>query len=129
MAVRKIAFNAMCTDDQHLSSPSRVTYNTVHYNLGNGLSSSTGIFTAPVSGLYVLYFHTRSDSSHGGDFYIKVDNVEKCRSYLYHGYDHGSCLAVVHMSIGSRAWAEPYLSNRMFQHYTTSFAGFLLSHD
>ena len=37
--------------------PGQITYGSVSPNHGNGLVTSTGIFTAPVSGTYAFHFH------------------------------------------------------------------------
>jgi len=40
-----------------------VTFDIVYFNKGEGLDGSQGIFTAPVTGIYVFYFSTVMDSS------------------------------------------------------------------
>ena len=124
-----IGFNAQSTVAQKLSPPTHVKFNNVLYNAGQGYDSSTGDFTAPLSGAYFLIFHTTAYSSNNANSCMKVNGNEVCRAYISNNYDHGSCHAVVHMAKGDKAWVEPYSINDYYSDHTTSFAGFLFYAD
>lgn len=47
-----VAFSAYRTGSQSLTSGTKVLFNQVWTNVGNGYETSTGIFTAPRAGLY-----------------------------------------------------------------------------
>jgi len=125
-----IGFNAQLTIGQKLSSPTHLKFDNVLYNAGQGYESSTGDFTAPLSGAYFLIFHARSMTGYFADSYMKVNDNEVCRVYIHSSsYNHGSCHAVVHMAKGDKAWVEPWGYNVYYDAYTTSFAGFLFYAD
>ena len=61
----------------------KMTYGTVKVNLGNGLSASTGIFTAPVSGNYA--FHLHGLHYHGvklSDISFRLNNEQVSGTYV-----------------------------------------------
>ena len=129
MVTPRVAFNAKSPQTQSRSHPAHVQFPIVLYNEGGGFNSATGDFTAPVSGIYVLYFHTLSDASHFANSDLKVRGMVVCTANCNPHYKHASCQAAVHMTAGDRAWVEPTGYNRFYWLHTTSFTGFLLSHD
>ena len=126
MVTPRVAFNARSSRDQSLSPPAHMQFADVLYNQGGGFNSATGDFTAPVSGVYVFYFHAWCDSGHDANSYLNVRGREVCRAYILRGYNHGSCQAAVNMTAGDRAWVEPMLADMFYWTYAKSFTGFLL---
>ncbi|CAG2198865.1 C1QL [Mytilus edulis] len=62
-----IAFSAYREETQSLSAGTKVLFNKVWTNVGNGYQASTGIFTAPREGLY--HFTAVLMSTSGGSFF------------------------------------------------------------
>ncbi|KAL4218509.1 Elastin microfibril interfacer [Mactra antiquata] len=73
---RTIVFNAYRETPQTRSDYSPVIFDHIYQNEGNGYDASTGIFTAPVSGIY--QFNSQLCAKKGGDldYYIRVPNVD-----------------------------------------------------
>ncbi|KAK7097062.1 hibernation-associated plasma protein HP-27-like [Littorina saxatilis] len=80
-------------------------------SLGGGYDAHTGIFTAPVSGLYVFYLTIMSSNGH----YIEVTLVKEGVSLdtahagatdSHNFYDQGSLLVTVHLNKGEQVWNE-----------------------
>ncbi|XP_063401904.1 uncharacterized protein LOC134686161 [Mytilus trossulus] len=65
-----IAFSAYRTSPQSLSDGTKVLFNQVWTNVGNGYQASTGIFTAPREGLY--HFTAVLMSTNGGSLFSKI---------------------------------------------------------
>ena len=62
-----VFFNAFRTSP--FSQPSRpINYNHVRLNVGNGLDATTGVFTAPVGGVYVFHFNGYYNKNKAFDF-------------------------------------------------------------
>ena len=129
VATTPVAFNTRSLFSQRASGPIHLRFANVLYNKGDAFNSTTAEFTAPVSGIYVLYFHTRSNYDNRAHSRIKVQGRVVCTAFIENKYDHGSCQAAVHMAAGDRAWVEPYGSNMWYTARTTSFTGFLLFDD
>lgn len=53
-----------------------VTYSGIGVNLGNGMSASDGIFTAPVSGTYYFHFQGVAYISKGGSIFTYLTHNE-----------------------------------------------------
>merc|ERR1712062_766480 len=51
----KVIFAAVRSSSGNLDSGT-ITYDSLTTNIGNGMDASTGIFTAPTSGLYMFTF-------------------------------------------------------------------------
>ncbi|BFZ19666.1 hypothetical protein BsWGS_22705 [Bradybaena similaris] len=52
-----VAFTAALTEETTISRGQGVIYNNTIINIGNGYDTTTGIFTAPLDGLYGLHIH------------------------------------------------------------------------
>lgn len=65
-----IAFSAYRTSSQQLTSGTKVLFNKVWTNVGNGYKQATGIFTAPRAGLY--HFTAVILSKSGKDFFLRL---------------------------------------------------------
>ena len=74
----EVIFNAY--RHNNMSSPGTITYSGTNVNLGNGLNSATGIFTAPRSGFYFFQFQALSDDGEANFITIK-HNGEAVSSY------------------------------------------------
>jgi hypothetical protein len=93
-----------------LSTPGKISYDKALINNGNGLNLSTGVFTAPVDGLY--YFAWIGESSSETLVYLDsstLPNDHLCSTYTSSAYQSLKCHAIVNLKRGDRVWAA--LSN------------------
>ena len=123
-----VAFNARATSNQYHHPSDHLLFPDVLYNEGQGFDLTTGDFTAPLSGVYFLIFHTRAF----GDWqntYMKMegDVISRCAGGQIKG--HATCPATVHMQKGQKAWVEPIGSSHLYQGSNTYFSGFLFHAD
>ncbi|KAK7105601.1 uncharacterized protein [Littorina saxatilis] len=124
---RQVAFTAHL----HINHPANgtVIFDRVITNLGNGYSSSTGNFTAPVAGLYFFMLtsspQTNNDNSQALMYY---DGSFLCYAASEVGMPGKvtSCGAAAHLSAGQRAWVT---SRHNLTNYYTSFSGVLVNSD
>ncbi|KAK7506694.1 hypothetical protein BaRGS_00002169 [Batillaria attramentaria] len=76
----KVAFNARLTGPTDFTGESTIIFDAVDLNQGGGYDKLTGIFTAPVNGLYVFSLkiaHTPPGSIH---VYVSEGNLSKASS-------------------------------------------------
>ena len=60
-----------------------VPWKKIEYNIGNGFNS--GVFTAPIDGIYFFHVHARTYSDKVTDIYLQVNGSDKSRSYHRNG--------------------------------------------
>ncbi|KAH3783048.1 hypothetical protein DPMN_160975 [Dreissena polymorpha] len=111
-----------------------IKFDNVHYNEGSHYSPSTGIFTVPLSGLYVFMFNVQvryksSDTSQLAYVKLQVNGISKALA-LVQGIGHltGGNAAVVKVSAGDRVYVSTADErDRYYIHpYRTMFSGALL---
>jgi hypothetical protein len=85
-----------------VTSAGNVVYDTVFFNTGNHYNSSTGVFTAPISGKYLFSFHGMSNNAATGWLELRRNGtrVYGINPYNEHAftnpsYKHVSVTAVV----------------------------------
>jgi len=79
------SFSAYRTTSQAVSGQTTFVFNTTLHNIGNHYNTSTGEFTAPVSGTYIFSFKSLLYSMGTGewfDLYPQVNNVNRKRYEL-----------------------------------------------
>ena len=78
-------FNAQVTEtvlgfDANLKQPGNLTFDQVDINIGGGFNGSTGVFTAPIAGIYKMTF---SGQSAFNKFEITFIEVQKFDSTVF----------------------------------------------
>jgi len=126
-----VFFTAYLTSSQTVGSGNEVVYNSYFSNVGNGYSTSNGIFTAPISGYYkfdVSMLCTSSDAQ----LVLKVNSVytiaiisfhqdsyEGASNSLIKKLNKGDKVSVVSMSRTSYLYSGTY-------YYGNTFSGKLI---
>ncbi|XP_066538155.1 cerebellin-1-like [Hoplias malabaricus] len=134
--VRKVAFSASLLASgngnigpfQGVTSP--LIYKSVHTNIGNGYNSDTGVFTAPLKGVYYFRFFAHS---HGGTkmaVSLYKNNTMQCSVYDHMPVTNGNAGNGVVLSLDqgdrivTKLWEDSWVHDNP-EHFTT-FGGFLL---
>ena len=110
-----------------------INYDFVRLNIGNGLDASTGVFTAPVGGIYAFHFNgyykdmplTLSDHAEVNIMLNSSKIVGKTKSYRKYG--SLSFSAVLNLDSGETISAVLRMGH-IFDNYNfhTQFSGYLL---
>ncbi|KAK7474935.1 hypothetical protein BaRGS_00033822, partial [Batillaria attramentaria] len=110
LARKSISFHAK-TKYVEFSAGDTIFPGEVYTNEGNGFNATTGVFTAPLNGIYIFIFNGAasyaSPSKKNVKVHLKVDNkiVNTCIT-SYHEppgiYVQGSCHAVVKLRVGQK---------------------------
>ncbi|XP_061826526.2 complement C1q tumor necrosis factor-related protein 3-like [Nerophis lumbriciformis] len=112
-----------------LTTDTRVVFKRVVTNVGGGYDSDTGIFTAPVKGLYFITFTGAAGETGSLNAAVLKDGVNMFA--IYDNKNHHSSatngMAMV-MEAGDKLWVTLWANQRMFdQGRLSTFSGFLIS--
>ncbi|XP_063047027.1 collagen alpha-1(X) chain-like [Engraulis encrasicolus] len=133
--VSKVAFSASfsVTSNKHIGpfdTTITLVYDHVFTNIGNAYNKHTGIFTAPVRGVYRFSYHIFAGGSHGAGATLWHNSVHVAAAYNHKApHDINTSQGVtlvlqpgdtVYLRLGAGAWVSAYTG-----HYTT-FSGQLL---
>ena len=88
-----------------------ITFSTVKSNIGNGYDESTGVFTAPLDGIYIFSVQVATRSSQYGRFQLVVDNRSNVILSIYHynphvNYSSTSGTVAQRLTAGQRVWVQ-----------------------
>lgn len=106
---KTVAFSAYRTSSQTFASGTKIVFNKVWTNVGNGYQASTGIFTAPREGLY--HFTATIMSTSGGSLQLKIYHNKTStagRLITGGGYKSGTLDVVFNLPKGD----EVYIASR-----------------
>ena len=136
---RQVAFFAVryTSNTRKLSVGSKIVFDYVIFQEGNGYNPHTGVFTCPESGVYmfsVVLTHGNTDKV--GSYIrsravLKVGTSTKANivTEQHHTYqtDQSSNLAIVKLYKGDKVWVQVFAENNMIaRKYDSNFAGALL---
>eukprot|EP00916_Digyalum_oweni_P004898 GHVL01008788.1.p1 GENE.GHVL01008788.1~~GHVL01008788.1.p1 ORF type:complete len:206 (+),score=14.15 GHVL01008788.1:235-852(+) len=121
------------TDGTHLTTLSTLKFDNVITNIGNGYDHVTGIFTAPVTGVYAFFLSAMSANQQASIFLsINKHGVILDEVFAEGGsdnYDQGSTQVTAHLSVGEQVWVRQEGGTVVRGGYWTVFNGYLLQAD
>ncbi|XP_062576496.1 uncharacterized protein LOC134238353 [Saccostrea cucullata] len=125
---RAVAFEASLTKSRN-SFTGRVIFGKVALNAGHGYDGSTGIFTAPKTGLYVFEWTTVVWPGKVSYTLLNAGGQKRGKNYCNDtgsSNDSESCsrMSVVKLNSGEKAWIETYSTTAL--HQASSIACFML---
>lgn len=131
-----IAFSAYSPTDVSPDTNQIFIWQSVRLNEGNAYDTVTGIFHAPVSGLYYFAVHVCNYSSQTVQYAIVLEENIIARTYKYdnENYDCGSMNTVTMVTEGQRVWVKctsgSPSSTQIWESYgRSSFVGALMHKD
>ncbi|XP_071135066.1 uncharacterized protein [Mytilus edulis] len=121
-----VAFSAYRTSHQDLSKGTKILFNQVWTNVGNGYNPSTGIFTAPNACLYHITAVVMS--AHGDDLYLRLYHNGLAMSGSYNdgdGYKTGTFDLVLNLQKGDKVYIAAKHIDKIYSDVNTyvTFSG------
>ncbi|KAL7375362.1 hypothetical protein ABVT39_016146 [Epinephelus coioides] len=117
-------YRGPCTDKA-------LIFKRVFSNSGNGYDQNTGIFTAPVNGLYFFSFSTYGYNTHDMGAILMKNGDRQISTYdkpSADGSDSSSNAVVLQLVAGDKVYMELWDNGRVFDNLNghTTFSGFLV---
>ncbi|KAK3587264.1 hypothetical protein CHS0354_034408 [Potamilus streckersoni] len=107
------AFSARFSEDlRHFVIGKPIVFDDIYLNVGNGYDRNSGIFRAPVAGLYLVLMTISSGGFHTPDVEIVKNGSPLCRVvvYTFNTATVGSpCNVLVDLDVGDEVWARDVL--------------------
>ncbi|XP_062617919.1 collagen alpha-2(VIII) chain-like [Saccostrea cucullata] len=125
-----VAFDTRMGSSPTLKKGEKAIFEEVNLNVKGGYNFSTGIFTAPIAGLYIFDWTIWVNSMRRAGTVLSVNGMKKSHINCYAAYKYGrtfSCskMAIVRMEVGDKAWIYSSSGNSYIGMYS-SFSGFKL---
>ena len=121
-ALKGVAFHARCACS--LTSKSTLIFGSVRNNEGNGYDGNTGIFTAPVPGVYMFLVSVRNVSSKSGSNVSLV--VQGSEQVATEGSGVRTAHTVVKLKKGEQVWVSTKETYFSCEFSTSFFTGALI---
>ena len=128
-----VAFESSKLENLTLNTDQVYVYTITVMNIGHGYDNGTGIFTAPVSGLYS--FSTQHCLPYSGNrsssiFSFVADN-RKIKNIMFKNSNHVTCGtfdAIAYLNKGGRVWIQCSSFSTLYEDNVrwNTFSGFLI---
>ncbi|XP_048774842.2 complement C1q-like protein 3 [Ostrea edulis] len=102
-----------------------VIFGRVVYQVGGGYNPTTGVFTAPKAGLYLIFCTVVANYGHTFWTTIKINGSTKTGVMAYNPeslniYQSASNLVVYHLEAGDRVWIQLYSGDTLYSGFPDS---------
>ncbi|XP_033731791.1 complement C1q-like protein 4 [Pecten maximus] len=102
-----------------------IPFDTVNANSGNGYSPSTGVFTAPQAGMYMLYTSLSVDGDDALHAELQKNGAPQCACTSTH-YGSGSCMVIIPLSVGDKVFVKEIYGRHVRGDHLATFNGWLV---
>ncbi|XP_041375033.1 multimerin-2-like [Gigantopelta aegis] len=126
-----VAFHTEMTNDVTIQEHSVVRFNNVNINIGSGYNNGSGVFRAPVSGIYLILLQVYSKPQHhvALSLYKQGTAVNEAVAGTG-GYQSSTVAEMLHLNQGEDVWVQHIVGETSIRAYHhTQFLGYLLKAD
>ncbi|KAK3093600.1 hypothetical protein FSP39_017952 [Pinctada imbricata] len=109
----EVAFSVGLT---HTMSGTKLIFDRIFINIGNGYHETTGVFNAPKSGIYVFYYYALSTQNKViyVDLYHNYHYVNSLYGHISNGYANGGNAATLELMSGDTVYIKVRDTNSEF---------------
>ncbi|KAF7650893.1 hypothetical protein LDENG_00119010 [Lucifuga dentata] len=130
----KVIFSAAADGNEHIGPfniETTLIYGTVITNIGGSFNQHTGIFTAPIAGVYYFVFFCHAGGGHPLTLYLYKNNqllsMTHDHSSSADGADNGGNAVFVQLQKGDQVYVRLGANTHVWpRQRITTFSGFLL---
>uniref|UniRef100_A0A3B3TUK1 Complement C1q-like protein 2 n=1 Tax=Poecilia latipinna TaxID=48699 RepID=A0A3B3TUK1_9TELE len=113
------------------SQPQTLVFRTVITNIGNAYNQHTGVFVAPVRGIYHFAFYYHASGLHPSYVHLMKNSdivvLSSDQQTANDGADNGGNAALLELQQGDQVYVQLVANNHVWgNNYHTTFSGFLL---
>ncbi|XP_062574646.1 complement C1q tumor necrosis factor-related protein 3-like [Saccostrea cucullata] len=128
---KKVGFSASVSSSESSWNSGALVFPSVITNEGNGYNPSTGIFTAPIAGMYVFFVNVQSYRSQTIFVDIVLNGSTKVRTMAWSNgndyFDAGPNMVVLTIQKGDAVWITRHSGAGYYNDGPiTTFSGFLI---
>ncbi|XP_052764445.1 uncharacterized protein LOC128206180 [Mya arenaria] len=116
-----VFFNSKTVADTTIKAGHTIVFTETMVNDGNGYDNTTGIFTAPEDGIYLVSLHVCVKNKQNLYYGLVIDGKDSLRGEMYEHYAY-SCNSVQQLltiKAGNRVWIQVY-ANDVVLHQSAS---------
>ncbi|XP_070711295.1 complement C1q-like protein 2 [Pempheris klunzingeri] len=132
---REVAFSAAADGDGHIgpfNTDTTLIYGKVMMNTGSAYNQYTGVFAAPVTGVYYFTFFYHAAGTNPTTLSLYKNNqlvaMTHDHSTSHDGADNGGNAALLQLQQGDQVYVRLGANTHIWaQSHVTTFSGFLLS--
>ncbi|XP_069102694.1 heavy metal-binding protein HIP-like [Argopecten irradians] len=121
-----VAFSATLSQTFDSSGHNKpIPFDSVKINAGNGYSPSTGVFTAPNDGVYMLYTSLSVNGDDALHAELLKNGVTQCQCTSTH-YGTGSCMVIIPLSTGDTVLVKDVFGVHVRGSHLSTFNGLMI---
>ena len=125
-----MAFHARLDESVTLGTGKTLVCKEVIFSVGGGYDNQSGIFTAPVSGLYLFMATVKPWTISPPSHLILMHEGQWVAYIVAEGRSVSACHAVIKVAAGEKVLLQTYHTNNTFDcQWVTSFSGLLVQQE
>ncbi|WAR29954.1 hypothetical protein MAR_003522 [Mya arenaria] len=108
-----VFFNSKNVADTSIKTGHTIVFTETLVNDGNGYDNTTGIFTTPVDGTYLVSLHMCVKNKQNLYYGLVIDGKDTLRGemYEYRAYSCNSVQQLLTLKVGKRVWIQVYVKD------------------
>ncbi|XP_061183050.1 uncharacterized protein LOC133191318 [Saccostrea echinata] len=115
-----VAFTAgikCCADNTTFSKGEKIIFPEIIYQVGGGYNPKTGVFTAPKTGLYIIFSTIVADNNQKFSTRVMINGSLKAKVIAWFNYQSGSNFVAYRLKARDQVWTEVDDGSHLYSYY------------